>query len=305
MLLSLRLRHELVSLRVAFGLPVLFLTLNPADVRRPFTLHFSGTADLESWQHGVDEDLQLVDCLRQARLAHVVAQDPVAAVRAFHAHLRSWFQNACSMSPEDLPLDGVAASGQPSIFGPLLAGDPCTHTHFFTFTGLLDRRLCSPSSIRTGPLCVLAFGLAWVDTVLLTSVEQLCPLLGYPASDFLRHLRPLPFAEDHLQVLQETASEYLVHATTSWYAAGDPTLHILATEPWLDPLGDDHDSPDVPFARRYLHATDASSATHRQAWLYDFRHSLVRNALHVCRSQSRKTWPAVVSLRLLAMAQLQ
>ena len=111
-------RHQLVSLHYWCGLPCIFLTVNPADVHHPFTLFFSTGAGL---QPVAPPDIALA--LRQKKLAQLIARDPVAAVRAFHQHLRLLFKAllGCALSPAELPVDGVADLGNSGIFGQILA----------------------------------------------------------------------------------------------------------------------------------------------------------------------------------------
>ena len=49
-----------------------------------------------------DMDTQLHRVLKDANLHRLVAKDPVAAVRAFHAHVHSFFEQClgCSCTPD-------------------------------------------------------------------------------------------------------------------------------------------------------------------------------------------------------------
>ena len=99
------------SLQIWSGLPLLFFTLNPADVKHPFTLLYSSAAS--TW-----DSIRLPPCdddvlafLTQWRLSRLVAKDPVAAVKAFETHVRLFFEEllGCSCTPSTLHSDGIAA----------------------------------------------------------------------------------------------------------------------------------------------------------------------------------------------------
>ena len=61
--------------------------------------------------------------MRSDQMHRLVAQDPVAAVRAFHAHVHSFFEQClgCSCTPEDLHEDGIASNAGATLFGDVFA----------------------------------------------------------------------------------------------------------------------------------------------------------------------------------------
>ena len=100
-------RGKISFLTTYFGNPLLFVTLNPADVLHPFT-----------WRHSLDApalplptatlDQYLVSALGDHRLWRIVAQDPTAAVEAFHIHIDAFLKHLLDIpySEADLPPDG-------------------------------------------------------------------------------------------------------------------------------------------------------------------------------------------------------
>ena len=86
-----------------------------------FTLRFASDSTMADLSPALDSDLTLAAHLRASRLAALIARDPVAAVRAFHAHLLFQCLLGCTACPSNLACDGLAATGNLSILGPISA----------------------------------------------------------------------------------------------------------------------------------------------------------------------------------------
>ncbi len=99
----------------------IFLTFNPADVKHPFTFRFSHEHGCQLHVPRINYDAELHQRLCNTNLFHIVASDPVAAVRAFHAHVRTLFQTLlrCAVHPAALAPDGIASDTLPGVFGPV------------------------------------------------------------------------------------------------------------------------------------------------------------------------------------------
>ena len=114
-------RNKLKSLHYWLGCPVVFLTLNPADVAHPLTLRYSfqGLALNALPLDPVDASLRRI--LSEHDLAGLVARDPVSAVRSFYHHVRAMCTDlfCCVASSADLYVDGIASSTNQGILGPV------------------------------------------------------------------------------------------------------------------------------------------------------------------------------------------
>ena len=79
-------RYEITALRQYFGSPLVFLTMNPSDVKHPLTLHYSLAAERHSIQlPWGDGDAALFSALRSGPNLHfLVKDDPRASVLFFH-----------------------------------------------------------------------------------------------------------------------------------------------------------------------------------------------------------------------------
>ena len=111
------------SLQVWAGFPLVFFTLNPADVKHPFTLHLS--VDGLRWQKlsFACNDDALLEALGSIILSRLVAADPVAAVKAVDLHVRSFFAHllGCTIDPARLAKDGIASDGVGGLVGDIFA----------------------------------------------------------------------------------------------------------------------------------------------------------------------------------------
>ena len=189
-----KLRYQMRSSQVRSGFPLAFFTLNPADVKHPFTLRFSVDGlDFQDVGFPCDDDA-LFDALRSENLARRVAEDPVAAVKAFDLHVRLFFEEllGCTIDPSDLAVDGIASKGDGGILGDLFAAfgavEPqlrgSLHIHmllhmcgFITPQDLLRR-----FHNRWAELREMLW--RWVKSVSFTSVEALPRYLGCEARSF-------------------------------------------------------------------------------------------------------------------------
>ena len=110
-------RQQITSLHDWLGCPVLFLTLNPADIARPLTLRysFSGSSLNDIPLDFADADLQHI--LTEHNLASLVATDPVSAVQSFYHHVQAMCEDlfCCTASGASLSVDGVASHINPTI----------------------------------------------------------------------------------------------------------------------------------------------------------------------------------------------
>ena len=295
----------------------IFLTFNPADVKHPFTLRFSNQHGCTASFPSVHFDAALHGALCDVNLFHLVAEDPVAAVRAFHTHVSTLFSTLlrCSSRPQDLAVDGIASDTIPGIFGPLAAIYGCIepqlrgslHIHMLLYIygfsspqQFVERFESKWSEIRAArPISFFCHIIlmschvfllqvsearlwTWVDSILHTSVEAVPRVWGLDGSTCLHHLRPLPFSDQHLQMLGDGELPFVERAAHTWRATCVDGGGWPACAPWDDPLDDCvSNRPEyLPFARSYL---AEASATYTRCLLYDFRHSIVHNALHDCR----------------------
>ena len=234
------------ALQTWFGMPLLFFTLNPADVLHPLTFHHSvdGSSFLQSGLPLADDALLAV--LRSHKLADIVAKDPVAATRAFHAHVLAFFAHlaGCTIDPAKLALDGVAAGDNEGIFGdcaaafgsvePQLRGSLHIHVHLhlYAFThpqDIADRFASNFEKFKTGIL-------AWVSSITFTSVEALPTFLGLEPSGDLSTLRTLPYTPWHQAALAYNLADYVRDATKVWLPQSSTPIAPAAQ--YSDPFGD-------------------------------------------------------------------
>ena len=116
-----RMRQQLRSLQYWQGLPSVFLTLNPADTKHPFTLFFASGGE-DTWVP-VTSDEALDGVLQNINLAHSVAIDPVAVARAFHQHVQLFLTELLDCKPlsKDTFPDGLATCTHGGILGAVAA----------------------------------------------------------------------------------------------------------------------------------------------------------------------------------------
>ena len=118
-----KMRYRMRALQIWFGFPLIFFTLNPADVKHPFTFYYSTEGFFDKRLDLELPDADLTHVLQNINLGRIVAKDPVAAVKAFHQHLRLFFDLllGCTWDPQKLHCDGIAAKGTPSLLSHILA----------------------------------------------------------------------------------------------------------------------------------------------------------------------------------------
>lgn len=295
-----QMRQQIRSLQIWHGLPSLFLTLNPADTKHPFTLYYSPSGAL-AWEPA-SSDQELHDCLRQINLMHAVARDPVAVARAFHRHVSLFLTHLldCNAIPEDLPADGCAVQSVGGILGsvaafygvtePQLRGSLHVHMllHLYAFTSpaLFIAKLESqlPQFVRNL--------LDWVASCVQTSVEALPTLWGQTAQHvpLLQHLQPLPYSQRQRERLQQESNHsWNFEIEASQWGPADPASTVMAGPPWIDPFNDDSAGiPSfLPWPRKYIsNMLDLNEPNLNEMLLYDVRHATVHCCLHDCRART-------------------
>ena len=292
-----KMRHQMRSLQVWAGLPLIFFTLNPADVKHPFTLLYSSTASSWESMQLPPCDRKLQDLLRSVNLGKIVAKDPVAAVKAFQAHVQLFFAEllGCACSPAQLHSDGIAAcTGAGGLLGDVMAAygsvEPqmrgSLHMHmllhilgFVTPQQLLAR--CPDHWDK------LQHRLReWVESICFTSVEALPRYLGLSdRKSALKRLRPLPYTERQKEELGERWKDYIADVSKQWlpYESVRAEASGSVTECMQAPS--DEAPAFVAWASDY---TSFSAANPSESWdiklLYDVRTSAVHcGLLHECR----------------------
>lgn len=297
-------RGQLQSMIQYFGYPLLFVTLNPADVLHPFTWRCSLSADRVPLP-GTSLDPHLLEILQNINLWQTVAQDPTAAVQAFHMHVAAFMQtllDVCTSSP-NLHADGIASTNGRGIFGPLSAAfgsiEPqqrgSLHIHFLLFcysfrtpAALLDNFIDN--------LALLEKSLwDWVRSIVATSFEAIPPMLGLSASattSILQQLRPLPYADSNIQAMHKNYSNHIQRSTDNWFAA-DPERLLPALGPFENfyPLTMPSGKYFIPWAMDYLQELpdDPTFLPNETAklLLYDLRNSVLASGLlHACQSRT-------------------
>ena len=203
------------GLRAGRGQPLLFLTVNPADVRSAVLLRFVDPALLREAE-GLDARAALdlfetsaaavpVPC--SADMHRMVARDPVAAVRFFYHIVRGVLRDllgveAPVVGADHLPADGCAWSGRPCMFGGVDAVFGVTETqnrgtlHLHAFVWVLRSWQASDpiDAIREryyGPNGLRERFLRWVEWTSYESVATLPAKLDVPEDDAdTTHLGP-------------------------------------------------------------------------------------------------------------------
>lgn len=290
-------RHQLTSMTTYFGYPLLFVTLNPADVLHPFT-----------WRHALDTpatalpgahlDQDLLNALRSTQLWHVVAADPTAAVEAFHIHVATFLEELVDVptTAAQLASDGVASSTGRGIFGPLTAAfgsiEPqqrgSLHIHFLFFCYGFQE----PSSLLERfrqQLDLLQSRLwKWIQSVVVTAFEAIPPILHVPDT-CLSQLRPLPYSDTNMRLMHQSYADHLLASTNHWFAA-DVERRLLATDFMDMPFSLDvsMEKPFLPWCLNYVTAlSDPPSESMGKVMLFDLRTSIVHSGLlHSCQPRT-------------------
>ena len=287
--------------RLACSYQVIFCTLNPADILHPFTLYFHTTADsspehlaLPALSHALHERL------RSESLSRIVAEDPLAATRAFYQHVRAFAGTllSCVSDASALPLDNLASLGQHGIFGPIAAFfgavEPqlrgSLHIHMVLYIyGFNNPQSLVQRFSETWPSLEKSLS-SWIDSITQSSVESVAAFWASDPAVALASLQPLPYTDQQIHDTDEIFHDHIGLATHGWHAAAPATDYIPSEGPWPNPFCvDEPDAADtfVPFALDYLTwSAEASWADYTSCLLFDLRHSLVACALHSCRPQA-------------------
>ena len=205
--------HDQVS-----WLPLCFLTLNPADVLHPYTWKFALSTDLHVLDPArLDSSLRLA--LQDVNLWRIVAQDPAAAVQAFHLHVRLFLEILLDVnaSATHLEPDGIASSTVRGILTPLSGAfgsiEPqqrgSLHIHFLLFCygfhspQTLLRRFATQLPLLESRLW------AWVQSIVATAFEAVPRMFALDA-DALRSLRPFPYSDQNLRVMHPSYRQHIL-----------------------------------------------------------------------------------------------
>ena len=290
-------RGELASLTTYFGYPLLFLTLNPADVLHPFT-----------WRHALSTppqplpnlrlDEHLLETLQQAQLWKLVAQDPTAAVEAFHTHVNAVLQTLLDVpsSSHQLPSDGIASKHGKGIFGPLSAIfgsiEPqqrgSLHIHFLLFCysfqdpQSLIQRFAASLELLEARLW------SWIRPIVVTAFEAIPHMFGI-ATATLEQIRPLPYSDTNMMLMHPTYQQHVRHSADHWFAA--LPAQLLPAQPPSEHPFDLHlpaNKTFVPWCLDYVHALHypIQPASGRML-LYDLRTSILHSGLlHSCQTKT-------------------
>ena len=295
-----RMRQHLRSLQLWQGLPSIFLTLNPADTKHPFTLYYA-SAPASPWTP-CGSDAALEAALQNVNLLHAVASDPVAVARAFHQHVQLLLQHllGCSLPSSSLASDGVASAGPGGIVGPVSAYFGVTepqlrgslHLHMLVHTYPFSTPAAFVDKLEGALPEFTSRLLAWTNTCLSTSLEALPALweLEKPAAELFANLQALPYSMKQQQRLGEQLAQSwdFARASSQWYF-GDATRAFTPVAPWSDPLRDaaEERRSFLPWPRNYMANPaylDVESLV--PMLLYDLRHSVVQCCLHDCRPRT-------------------
>ena len=290
-------RGELASLTTYFGYPLLFLTLNPADVLHPFT-----------WRHALSTppqplpnlrlDEHLLETLQQAQLWKLVAQDPTAAVEAFHTHVNAVLQTLLDVpsSSHQLPSDGIASKHGKGIFGPLSAIfgsiEPqqrgSLHIHFLLFCysfqdpQSLIQRFAASLELLEARLW------SWIRSIVVTAFEAIPHMFGI-ATATLEQIRPLPYSDTNMMLMHPTYQQHVRHSADHWFAA--LPAQLLPAQPPSEHPFDLHlpaNKTFVPWCLDYVHTLHypIQPASGRML-LYDLRTSILHSGLlHSCQTKT-------------------
>lgn len=293
-----RMRQHLRSLQLWQGLPSVFLTLNPAGTKHPFTCFFA-SSPAEPWQP-VTSDAALRSALERVNLLHSVAADPVAVARAFHRHVELFLAELLdSHLPADKKSpDGLAVISHGGILGPVAAYFGVTepqlrgslHLHMLLHLYAFSTPSAFAAQLQNAMPLLAQRLTAWASTLVSTSLEALprvWNLPGAPSSHF-ESLQPLPYSKHQLQrILQGAPASWdFAAAEARWFYA-NPDCCFEPVPPCADPFDDAGQlcPPFLPWPRRYV-----CSSLCVDDWscrlLYDLRHSAVQCCLHDCKPRS-------------------
>ena len=291
-------RQQLASMTKYLGSPCVFLTLNPADVLHPYTWKFALSTDL----HVLDParlDSRLRLALQDVNLWRIVAQDPAAAVQAFHLHVRLFLEILLDVnaSATHLEPDGIASSTVRGILTPLSGAfgsiEPqqrgSLHIHFLLFCygfhspQTLLRRFATQLPLLESRLW------AWVQSIVATAFEAVPRMFALDA-DALRSRRPFPYSDQNLRVMHPSYRQHILDAGQHWFA-GAPAALLPAVEPFINPFTDNLDTGTswTPWSLEYLRHLDQRplSVPESTMLLFDLRGSVLHSGLlHSCKEKT-------------------
>lgn len=260
--------------------------------------HSSGdnaeTIPLPALSHTLQQRLQ------SEALARIVAEDPLAATRAFYLHVRTFASAllACVSDSTDLNLDNLASLGHHGIFGPLAAffgavepqlrGSLHLHMVLYVYGFNNPQSLVERFSLHWSSL---EHSLStWIDSICQTSVESVAAFWAADPAAALATLQPLPYTDQQIYDTDDIFQDHISLVTHGWHAAAPSLEYIPSEGPWPNPFHIfDSEATDtfVPFALDYLQWGSESSWTdYTSCLLFDVRQTLVACALHSCRPQS-------------------
>lgn len=253
----------------------------------------------------------------RTRICGKVAQDPTAAVEAFHTHVNAFLQTLLDVpsSSRHFSSDGIASTHGKGIFGPLSAIfgsiEPqqrgSLRIHFLLFCYAFQ----DPQSLIqhfAASLDLLEARLwSWIRSIVVTSFEAIPHVFGLPTSS-LQHIRPLPYSDTNMLLMHPTYQHHVRNSVDHWFAALPADL-LPANPPAAHPF--DLDLPAnktfVPWCLDYVHTLrHPIPPDSGRILLYDLRMSVLHSGLlHTCPNKNllqRKAWQAwVLQTRLLAL----
>ena len=290
-------RQQIQALQIWVGLPAVFVTVNPADTRHPFTLRFGSTAAWPTLSPDAGDDA-LHAALSGIQLAHLVARDPIGVARAFHQHIRSFLEDIVGVASvsDALPPDGIAATSFDGVLGavaavygvvePQMRGSLHCHmlVHLYGFN--TAEALVAKFQDRLPALASQL--LAWSQTISITALEAVPAALGlhFPV-DVFRHLQPMPLPPE-----QQALARQALGCQLDWDAAprvwrfGAASQELAASEPWLREPLDGSLPPHLPWPSLRMCKAAVSAQQWLRMLLIDLRHAALHSCLHRCR---RKT----------------
>ena len=228
-------RHQALALQIYYGLPALFLTLNPNDAHHPFTVRFANGSALQVPGDADDFDRALAERMKLVDVPRLVAVDPVAATRAFHHHVTELLRRllCCHASIDDVGPDGFACANVHGILGPVAAFYGVTepqlrgslHVHMLVHLYACPSPHVLETRLRETLPRLQADLLAWATSLSATALEQLPEAWNEPQSQAtFMQMKPLPYSAAQKRKLEEQLDHEWSWARVenSWFL-GDPT----------------------------------------------------------------------------------
>lgn len=278
-----KMRRQLRALQLWQGQPSVFLALNPADTKHPFTVYYSTAPDLPWTPASCDGTFWAA--LKQVDLVHAAATDPVAVARVFHQHVRLLLVELLDVvaSPADLPVDGVANQRGLGVFGPVTAyfgvtepqlrGSLHVHMLLHLYAFSTPAAVATTLTLTAGLPEFATRLLTWASSLVATSLEAGSGLWSLPSrrDTLFAGLPALPYPSR-----QQDRRRHNV---------GFRRRSDVFPPPWVDPLQDTLSLLPrfVPWPRRYMQTSSELSMPEK---LYDLRHSIAASCVHDCRPRT-------------------